>query len=176
MGTYRMKWLATALAVTFGPALVHAANVYKCKDDKGGIVFTDKKCEYDAAPQRIWDSQLGPPSVSYADPVWCDDGAAEHAAIQSCLELWRPSLRDPRSAYAESGSYVHNQNTGERAVFVNGHAKNGFGGFNSLRMTCGVDDEGAVSASASAEWLKLAEAFATLGVTPTLLPVRACGK
>jgi hypothetical protein len=58
-----------------------AAPVYKCKDEKGKVTFTDKKCDAEAKPQRIWDSNLGgssyPDTFSGATP---EESAAANAA------------------------------------------------------------------------------------------------
>lgn len=97
-------------------------------------------------------------------------------AVHACLDLWRPSLRDPHAAYADGGVLVHNEKTNERAIFVDAYARNGFGGFNPMRMSCGLDEHGDVSSTASEGWMKLARAFATLHVEPSRLPTKSCPK
>lgn len=73
-GSMRTRvWGCIALTLSLAcPAAAIAASVYKCKDAEGRTVFTDKKCEYEATPQKIWDSNLSsqqyPPMFSGATP------------------------------------------------------------------------------------------------------------
>jgi len=64
-----------------------AAPIYKCKDDKGNVVFTDKKCDSDAKPKRVWDNHLGdvvyPATFSGATPDEVQAGMNLRAGIDS---------------------------------------------------------------------------------------------
>lgn len=60
-------------SVSFGAA-------YKCKDASGHITFTDKKCEFDSAPQKVWDSDLG--STQYP-PMFSGSTSAEARAADA---------------------------------------------------------------------------------------------
>lgn len=91
-----MERLIAALLLFAAAAGAPAANVYKCKDDKGNIVYTDKKCDPDAKPQRIWDSHLGdvayPAMFSGATPDEARGGAgqneSQHAIRERCAAKW----------------------------------------------------------------------------------------
>ena len=52
-----------------------AASVYKCTDADGKVVYTDKKCAAETAPQRIWDNKLG----STAYPVMFSGATPDEA-------------------------------------------------------------------------------------------------
>ena len=56
---------AGLLMAAFGAA--HAGPVYKCKNEKGETVFTDKKCAFETKQERVWDSNLG--GTSYPETM-----------------------------------------------------------------------------------------------------------
>lgn len=69
------RCMAAGLLIAISGAS-HAGPVYKCKNDKGEIVFTDKKCDFDAKKERVWDSNLGgtsyPATMSGLSPALAD--------------------------------------------------------------------------------------------------------
>ena len=65
-------------------------------------------------------------------------GSSEREA-ETCLERYRASFKDPRSAYvAESGLY---KNVVDRFVYVGVSARNGFGGASRTDLVCSLPKE-----------------------------------
>lgn len=129
-----------------------SADVYKCKSKDGATTFSDTPCSDRAEAVKLRNS--GPTTSNREPVVWCADGPAPTDLVQACVDQWRPRLRDPRAAYADSGQLVHELKSGAQQVFVDGHAKNGFGGMNSMLMQCGVKD-GVLDAAATKIWFDL---------------------
>ena len=163
-GLVQMKtaFLGSMLIASFACS-ASAANAYKCVKPDGSTIFSDSPCGANAKSVAIAPSRKAPPS----ETIWCREGAAPTELVERCVDAWRPTLRDPRSAYADTGTLVHPKDSpASRQVFVDGHAKNGFGGMNALPMRCAVEANGEhVDAEGTRFWLGLAS-----GVDPAKLP------
>ncbi|MDC8011687.1 DUF4124 domain-containing protein [Tahibacter soli] len=167
------------LALVFVLSVIAQGPAYKCKDAAGAISFSDRPCPSgaDLVKKTALPSDGGRGSASSVtgdDPRWCDEGVAPADLVNACLDAWRPSLRDPRGAYAEGGRLTRNQKNGDLDVFVNGYAKNGFGGTNALEMQCKRTPENALETSGTESWIKLYLAFSQLNVKPSPHVVEQC--
>lgn len=129
--------LGCAFSATLAPPAALAGDVYKCVGADGKVAYKDTPCATDAK-QKVMSVGSSHHDV---ETYWCNDGVAPSELVSECLESWRPVLRDPRGAYAEGGMLVHDKAAGTKMVFVDGYAKNGFGGINSFPMKCGIDGE-----------------------------------
>lgn len=158
-------------------AVLAPGPVYKCKDSAGAISFSDRPCTSGA--ELVKTTQLPSDRRTAAvaeDPKWCDEGPAPDALVAACLDAWRPSLRDPRGAYAEGGRLTRNKKNGDLDVFVNGYAKNGFGGTNAIEMQCKRTAENEIDAAGTESWVRLYLAFSRLDVKPSPHPVESCSE
>lgn len=148
----------------------HAGTVYKCKGTDGGVVFSDTPCGTDAKAVATFGQKKVP------DAFWCAQGSAPQSLVDQCLDAWRPGLRDPRAAYADGGVLVTHGRTGKRSIFVDGHARNGFGGFNGMLMECDISGDGAIDQVGTGEWVNLYMAFSRLNVDRESHDIRVCDK
>jgi uncharacterized protein DUF4124 len=173
---YVSDFVRLAILATIAVSLARecsAGTIYKCKGADGKTTFSDIPCAKDAEPVKIWDSQMGG-SATASGAYFCNVGAAPPELVQACLEVWKPTLRDPHSGYADSGVIVVSSRTKARSVFIDGHARNGFGGINALPMECGLTADNAIDPKSTADWVKLRQAFSGLNVTPSQHDVRDC--
>ena len=131
-----------ASAVMAQDGLNHkSAVVYKCKSDIG-VIFSDKPCADNAKSVRM--DGRSPYEKNARQEEWKPFGLGKLETANSCIDAWRPSLKDP-----ESGRLVNDNPTllvvtdGKRKVLVfEGRAKNGFGALSVQYFLCDLDEEG----------------------------------
>ncbi len=162
--------LVLFFVAAFISSSAQGGTVYKCKGPDGGVVFSDTQCGTDATAVATFGQKKVP------DPFWCSQGSAPQSLVDQCLDAWRPGLRDPRAGYADGGLLVTHGRTGKRSIFVDGHARNGFGGFNGILMECDLSGDDAIDQVGTAEWVKLYGAFSRLDIDRTPHDVRVCEK
>jgi Domain of unknown function (DUF4124) len=173
--------LAMALALTANAA--HAA--HKCVGADGRVVYSDTPCATDAKQSEVYGTQPRQANRGAA-PTWQENrGAAptraglgkkreklaltpSTAQVGECVEAWRPSMRDPHSLYA-LGSTMQRVTNLERPdvkpwneVVLDARSKNGFGGYNAIRLLCPLSQDG----SLDAKTMEAYKALRTLGIEP----------
>lgn len=69
-----------------------------------------------------------------------------------------------------------NEKSGDLDVFINGYAKNGFGGVNAMEMVCKRDAQNQLDSEGTASWIKLYQAFQTLDMKWDRHQLRDCAE
>lgn len=135
------------------------APTYKCKDASGN--WTEAACIGTAAPPEPSDyAKFGNDRSR-----WINRGPASRTLAQTCLEDWRPLLKDPASGQLVDGidGRLMEGKAGKH-IIVEGRARNGFGALGVQWFVCEIGVDGAVVADSSRRLAAKAEQLEKWGI------------
>jgi len=137
-----MRALVVAAAwLSFGTA--YAA--YKCVGPDGRVVYTEAPCATDTKQSEVRGTQQQTAGQGRKRETLKDVPSEEQ--ISQCVEAWRPSMRDPQSLYSQGAvmQLVTNSERPDvkpwREIVLDARSKNGFGGYNAIRLHCPLNDQ-----------------------------------
>ncbi|MGU5545595.1 hypothetical protein ACV1DN_09635 [Aeromonas allosaccharophila] len=166
--------IGLGMAVFFASSPV-MSDVYICTVN-GNKTYTDIPCSAEAGrsdndlvmptePKVSEVATTGSSELGYQRRVLSPDVPEQLKA--SCLDKWRPQLKDPRSPYIVAAQLDEVKNLERpdiplwQEVVMDVRAKNSFGGYIPDVFVCGVGDDGLADHKVT----KLKIALHTLGVT-----------
>ncbi len=157
-----MKHTITTLAALL-LAMPAAADIYKCKDATGRLIYSDLACP--SKTEVISKPKARPAAFGHgnnakqqtADAIMLMSDSARPAfsklkvlssiresegttEARACLERYRSSFKDPRSPYVVSSGIYYDKVANERFVHSDVSARNGFGGATRTDLLCSLTD------------------------------------
>ena len=118
---------------------------YKCVGPDGRVVYTETPCATDTKQSEVKGTQQRTAGQGRKRETLKDVPSEEQ--ISQCVEAWRPSMRDPQSLYSQGAvmQLVTNSERPDvkpwREIVLDARSKNGFGGYNAIRLHCPLNDQ-----------------------------------
>ena len=118
---------------------------YKCVGPDGRVVYTEAPCATDTKQSEVRGTQQQTAGQGRKRETLKDVPSEEQ--ISQCVEAWRPSMRDPQSLYSQESvmQLVTNRERPDvkpwREIVLDARSKNGFGGYNAIRLHCPLNDQ-----------------------------------
>lgn len=148
----RTSCLLTFAAAYVAFAITPAHAINKCVGADGRVVYSDTAC---AAGEKQSDLKV-PSKVSTGVDIKRDvlQEPPTDDQAKTCLEAWRPTMRDPRGLYSQRAVLRLSTNRARpeqkpwKEVVLEAHATNGFGGYTDVRLVCRLTQSGSIDIEA----------------------------